>query len=105
MQTNELETRIEHMEAVLTDESGALRPIERIDFELVGRQLRWNVWSAGVPGTPGRRLQSITTRIDDIDGLLEASKLLLQVAMADRMDGPAETAEDGESRSQEDRPS
>lgn len=77
METNELETKIEHMTEALTDERGELLPLDRIDFERIGRQIRWSVWS------DGRRLQSITTRIDDVAGLMEASKLLLEMAVAD----------------------
>ena len=89
MQTNELETKIEHMTEALTDDRGELVPIERIDFERIGRQIRWSVWS------DGRRLQSITTRIGELAGLLEASKLLLEMAVADAA-GPGETVGNNE---------
>ena len=86
MRPTKLEAKTEEMIAALTDEQGELLPIQRIDFEIIGGQIRWTIWSdLDTPGVLGRRLQSITTRIGEIDGLLEASKLLLEMAMADRL--------------------
>ena len=97
MNAAEFESRVQLLEQVLVDHEGNLRPIERIDFEVLGGQVRWSVWSAG------QRLQSLTTRIDDVAGLLEASKLILQMAVADQ--ASAGNAENGEDRSSEEKDS
>ena len=89
-----VEAKIVQMTTAITDDRGELRPIEEISFEILAGQIRWTVWSRPTPREPRRRLQSLTTRIDDIDGLLEASKLLLQIAVADQVKASAGIAGD-----------
>ena len=62
---------------ILIDETGELRPIERISFEPLGSKVRWSVYSEG------RLLQAFTTTMDDVGELLEATGLFLATATGD----------------------
>ena len=91
---SELETKIAQFAAILNDEQGNPRPIERIEFEPLGRQVRFTIWSQGT------RLQSITAAMRDLDGLLEATKLILACETGDpsgidldQLDEPPKTAD------------
>jgi hypothetical protein len=44
--------------AAITDETGKLRPIARIEFEILGRQVRWSLWEGPT------RLHTLTDRAD-----------------------------------------
>ena len=39
-----MEIGIQKLVTAITDEQGDLRPISRIEFEIIGRQVRWSLW-------------------------------------------------------------
>ena len=39
-----MEAGIQKLVTAITDEQGDLRPISRIEFEIIGRQVRWSLW-------------------------------------------------------------
>jgi hypothetical protein len=71
------EAKIAELMAVLTDETGNLRPIERIEFEPIGSKIRYTLWSNG------RRLQTVMAPAGDVVGLLKATQIFLAVATGD----------------------
>jgi hypothetical protein len=76
----ELEAGIQKLVAAITDDQGELRPISRIEFEIVGRQVRWSLWEGST------RLHTLTDRVDRTersDGFLEATKMLLEMRAED----------------------
>jgi hypothetical protein len=74
MGPNELEAKIQELTAALSDEHGNPRPIEKIELEPLGPQVRWSVWSGG------KRLQTLTARSEDLGGLMQATQILLAIA-------------------------
>lgn len=72
-----VETKIAELTAKLIDENGDLRPIERIEFEPIGRSVRYTLWSGG------RRLQTVTAPSGDLVGLLKATQIFLAIATND----------------------
>ena len=83
MGPQESEVKIQQMTDALTDAGGNLLPLDRIEFQVIGCQIRWTVWGRASVEAPCQRLQSLTTRVEDVDGLLEASKLLMLMAVDD----------------------
>lgn len=71
MQTD-LNEAIERLENALTGPDGELIPIERIEFERIGRQVRWSLFAQG-----GRRLYAATDQAGDLTGWLTATGMLL----------------------------
>ena len=62
MSPAELEAGIQKLVAAITDEAGELRPISRIEFEIVGRQIRWSLWEGST------RLHTLTDRAERAPG-------------------------------------
>ena len=58
----ELEAGIQKLVAAIIDEAGELRPISRIEFEIVGRQVRWSLWEGST------RLHTLTDRAERAAG-------------------------------------
>jgi hypothetical protein len=77
MNQAELEAGIQKLVTAITDETGELRPISRIEFEIIGRQVRWNLWEGPT------RLHSLTERAERAIGFLEATKGLLEMRAED----------------------
>lgn len=63
--------------AAITDERGGLRAITRIEFELVGRQIRWTIWEGE------RRLHTVNDRAEDAAGFLEATREVIAMRAED----------------------
>ena len=53
---------IQKLVAAITDEQGELRPISRIEFEIVGRYVRWSLWEGST------RLHTLTDRAERAAG-------------------------------------
>lgn len=64
---------VEKLETAITTPAGDLRPITRIEFEPIGRQVRWTIWEND------RRLYTSTDQAADIDGFLTATKMILRM--------------------------
>ena len=63
----------------MTDAAGELRPISRLEIELVGRQIRWTIWEGD------KRLHTVTDRFDAeaADCFLEITQQLLAMRLED----------------------
>lgn len=73
-----LEVGIEKLVVAITDgERGDLRPISQIEFEVVGRQVRWSCWEGST------RLHTLTDRLEGSDGFVEATRDLLEMLAED----------------------
>jgi len=76
-----LEVGIEKLVVAITDgERGDLRPISQIEFEVVGRQVRWSCWEGSTT------LHTLTDRLDRYegsDGFVEATRNLLEMLAED----------------------
>ncbi len=77
MNPAELECGIQKLVAAITDEEGDLRPISRIEFEIVGRQVRWSLWEGST------RLHSLTHRAERAAGFLEPTADLVEMLAED----------------------
>ena len=64
---------IQKLVAAITDEQGELRPISRIEFEIVGRYVRWSLWEGST------RLHTLTDRAERAAGFLEPTAELLEM--------------------------
>jgi hypothetical protein len=73
MDQSEFEAAVEKLTAAITDETGGPRPISRIEFEIIGRQVRWSLWEGS------QRLHTLTGLANDIHGFLSASKLIMEM--------------------------
>ena len=73
----ELEAGTQKLVAAITDEQGELRPISRIEFEIVGRQVRWSLWVGST------RLHTLTDRVERATGFLEPTAELLEMLAED----------------------
>jgi hypothetical protein len=71
------EAAIQKLIAAITDDTGDLRPISKVEFEIIGRQVRWNLWEGPT------RLHSLTDRADGAIGFLAATKMLLEMRAED----------------------
>ena len=72
-----MEAGIQKLVAAITDEQGELRPISRIEFEIVGRQVRWSLWEGST------RLHTLTDRAERATGFLEPTADLLEMLAED----------------------
>ena len=63
-----LEVGTQKLVAAITDETGELRPISRIEFEIVGRQVRWSLWEGST------RLHTLTDRAERAAGFLDLGR-------------------------------
>jgi hypothetical protein len=61
----------------ITDEAGGLRPVSRVEFEIIGHQVRWSLWEGST------RLHTLTDRAKGVPGFLAATKLLLELRAED----------------------
>jgi hypothetical protein len=68
---------VEKLVVAITDETGELRPISRIEFELVGHQVRWSLWEGPT------RLHTLTDRVEEASGFLGPTKMLLDMRAED----------------------
>ena len=72
-----MEAGIQKLVTAITDEQGELRPISRIEFEIVGRQVRWSLWEGST------RLHTLTDRAEHATGFLEPTADLLEMRAED----------------------
>ena len=77
MNMAEFEAGIEKLVAAITDETGKLRPISRIEFEIIGHQVRWSLWEGPI------RLHSLTDGMERAVGFLEPTQMLLEMRAED----------------------
>ena len=71
------EAGIQKLVAAITDEQGELRPISRIEFEIVGHQVRWSLWEGSA------RLHTLTDRAERATDFLEPTAELLEMLAED----------------------
>ena len=72
-----MEAGIQKLVTAITDEQGDLRPISRIEFEIVGYQVRWSLWEGST------RLHTLTDRAERATGFLEPTADLLEMLAED----------------------
>jgi len=72
-----MEIGIQKLVTAITDEQGDLRPISRIEFEIIGRQVRWSLWEGST------RLHILTDRAEHAIGFLEPTADLLEMLAED----------------------
>ena len=77
MNQAEFEAGIQKLVTAITNETGELRPISRIEFEIIGRQVRWSLWEGPT------RLHTLTDRAERAAGFLEPTQMLLEMRAED----------------------
>lgn len=77
MDSKQFNAAVNKLEAAITDEEGQLRPISRIEFEILSSRVRWNLWEGS------RRLHSLTDLADQTHGFLAASKMIMEIRARD----------------------
>jgi hypothetical protein len=74
MNQPEFDAALQKLQGAITDPAGDLRPITRIDFEVLdGGQVRWTIWQ------DQRRLYTASGHATDVTGFLAASRMILEM--------------------------